>query len=267
LAVQDDGNLVVYDGQDIWDSGTAGESIGQSSCNLQTNYTRVWDGYQFTGGTEAWEWETAPYGHSVCAEWCANDPSCLGWSWDGGVSTMCHAYSSWTGSASSSVQGVTSGKVFREFCSPSSEDTCDAHGATCERIGGHDVCRWGSAQSQTACASTLGLWTTATSGFAAGNPGAVPPGSAGACITQIENISCPDWEASICSSRGATCERAISTSGVRRDLCRWHHKTTPAACTLPGLWTTANSAFAIGWPTAVPPGSPGACITQVQNIH
>jgi hypothetical protein len=267
LAVQDDGNTVVYDGtEDLWDSGTAGTSLGQSTCNMQTSYTRVWDGFQFTG-TEIWEWETAPYGHPVCAEWCANDPSCLGWSWDGGVSTMCHAYSGWSGSTSSSVQGVTSGRVFREFCSPYSEDTCDAHGAACERVGGHDLCRWESAQSSSACASTLGLWTPAGPGFAANNPGAVPPDAAGACITQIENLSCTPSEAATCASRGATCERAFSTSGVRRDLCRWHHLRTQATCALPGLWTTADSSFAAAWPTAVPAGWSGACITQVQNIH
>lgn len=156
-------------------------------------------------------------------------------------------------------------------CELASTETCAAQGATCQRmrhVNGTrwDMCRWPTLSSL-GCSATLGIWTTSTSTFARNNPGSVLRGQAGACITDISNLSCSDRDRGICLRQGATCERATSTTGSRRDLCRWSDATTAAACgDTTGLWTPRDSEFDRSWPTSVTVGS-GACVSQVQNFY
>ncbi len=78
-------------------------------------------------------------------------------------------------------------------CTFHSNALCSSHGATCERrsdifAAEWDMCRWASKTTSAACAPTDGIWTTAESSFASNAPGSVPPGAAGACITQVTNL-------------------------------------------------------------------------------
>jgi serralysin len=157
-------------------------------------------------------------------------------------------------------------------CFASSQEICTARGAFCTVIhpnsgGRFDLCVWPTAMSPSACSSTSGIWTTATQ--AASWPGAVPAGQAGACITQVYNLACSLADQDRCLLRGGTCERAYSITGSRHDLCRWPSSAygssflcEPTA----GIWTTAGDGFATTWPTAVPAGHSGACITQMGNL-
>ena len=72
-------------------------------------------------------------------------------------------------------------------CTTAGQNICDLEGAACERVAERDLCRW-SAQTQAACGSTPGIWTPNDSDFASKNPGAVVPGTIGACITQANNL-------------------------------------------------------------------------------
>lgn len=158
-------------------------------------------------------------------------------------------------------------------CGILAQETCAARGATCSVAfntsgGRHDLCRWGAASSQASCNATRGgIWTPAGSGFAVSWPTAVPPGAAGACISQTGNFSCSAADQDLCLRHDASCERAFDVNGHRHDLCRWHTNASQASCSsTAGIWTTASSGFAQGWPTAVPAGAAGACITQVNNL-
>jgi hypothetical protein len=80
-----------------------------------------------------------------------------------------------------------------EECSRRSYATCEKVGATCDVVRGtdgssSDLCRWASVSKSWGCSYTAGLWTPADSGYARNHPGAVPAGSAGACITEVKNI-------------------------------------------------------------------------------
>jgi serralysin len=158
-------------------------------------------------------------------------------------------------------------------CKLASQDTCAVFGATCEnraRIDGwrYDLCRWASQNSQAQCANTVGIWTTAGSSFAQDNPGSVPAGAAGACITMVSNLACSAADTDKCLRYGATCERQYGTSGQIVDLCRWHRASTQTNCGMTrGIWTTATSSFAQNVPRCVPPGWSGACITQPANLQ
>ena len=158
-------------------------------------------------------------------------------------------------------------------CGLLAQETCAARGASCTVAfntsgGRHDLCRWSGATTQTSCNATRGgIWTPAGSGFAQTWPTAVPAGAAGACITQLGNLSCSAADQDLCLRHDASCERAFNVNGQRHDLCRWHTNATQASCSgTAGIWTTASSGFAQIWPTAVPAGAAGACITQVNNL-
>jgi serralysin len=157
-------------------------------------------------------------------------------------------------------------------CKLASQDTCAVFGATCENIAHvdgwrYDLCRWASRNTQAQCASTVGIWTAAGSTFAQNNPGSVPQGAAGACITMVSNLACSTADTDKCLRYGATCERQYGTSGQIVDLCRWHRATTQTACNdTRGIWTTATSSFAQNVPRCVPAGWSGACITQPANL-
>ena len=158
-------------------------------------------------------------------------------------------------------------------CSSVSETICGVFGGTCENqvsTSGdrYDLCRWALLGTETLCLSSVGIWTTSSSTFAKNSPASVPPGAAGACITQVSNLSCSAADVGLCRQHGATCDRQFSTSGERHDVCRWAAATTEARCTsTDGIWTAVDSAFARGWPRVVPLGAPGACVTQTANLR
>jgi hypothetical protein len=157
---------------------------------------------------------------------------------------------------------------------------CAQAGGYCERAfsttgARHDLCRWPNAGSAASCASTAGIWTSSTSGFALGWPTAVPAGAAGACITQMRNIggrrsiesACTTANRELCRRRGGFCEDASSTTGGNHQLCRWPNHDTATKCTsTAGIWTTKASGFALTWPTAVRADELGSCITQMANL-
>ncbi len=166
------------------------------------------------------------------------------------------------------------------LCEPDNAKICAQASGYCEQAfsttgGRHDLCRWPAASTEAACNATAGLWTTASSGFAAGWPTAVPSGAVGACITQMRNIggtratlpACTSANRDLCRRRGGFCEDATSTGGGNHQLCRWPNHDTAAKCaSTAGIWTAANSGFAAGWPTAVRRNEAGSCITQMRNI-
>lgn len=159
----------------------------------------------------------------------------------------------------------------RAKCSLAHKETCDARGGVCEPAfntagGRSDLCRW-TASNATSCGSTRGgIWTPIGSVFANAWPTAVTNG-VGACITQMNNLSCTPANADVCLRFDASCERAYNTAGQRMDLCRWHANPSEPSCEQTvGTWTEWDTAFALGWPTAVPAGDEGACITQVANL-
>ncbi len=85
------------------------------------------------------------------------------------------------------------------------------------------------------------------------------------CATPASARCAPD-NAKICAQAGGYCEIATNNTG-RHDLCRWPNASSASACgSTAGGWTAWDSSFAAGWPTAVPAGADGACITQMQNI-
>src|SRR5258706_1420830 len=162
-------------------------------------------------------------------------------------------------------------------CSRETLDLCGAFGATCEPTFStsgkrNDLCRWSAANTAAKCNATQrGLWTTAGSGFDLEWPTAIPNGQAGACITEVSNVMCSDDDHRfLCERHGARCDRAEATDGHETDLCRFiDNASTLAQCdgAGAGLWTIAGDRFSDGWPTAVPPGKGGACITQVPNLE
>jgi hypothetical protein len=78
-------------------------------------------------------------------------------------------------------------------CNANNARLCANNGATCglvhDRSGkAKEVCRWTSVNTAAACKKTSGIWTAAGSRYASNNPDAVASGSAGACITEVNNI-------------------------------------------------------------------------------
>jgi hypothetical protein len=154
-------------------------------------------------------------------------------------------------------------------CTTAGVATCSVFGATCENranVDGsrHDMCRWTTGES--GCAQAGGIWTTAESGFATDNPGSVPAGAIGACLSQVANLTCDSGEVQKCANVGASCDRQFDTNGSQRDVCRWASVRSEGSCPMPGIWTSSKSGFAQTWPRSVPPGLDGACITQVTNL-
>ncbi len=79
-------------------------------------------------------------------------------------------------------------------CDARNTAMCSKNGATCDVIkaangANTEVCRWSSTTSANACKRTGGIWTAANSKYAKSHPGAVVAGNAGACITEVKNIS------------------------------------------------------------------------------
>jgi hypothetical protein len=80
-----------------------------------------------------------------------------------------------------------------KYCSTSNKKICADWGAKCEVIepvkgADKDLCRWSTAGSANRCQKTVGIWTTAQSKYARNHPDAVASGTAGACITEVQNI-------------------------------------------------------------------------------
>jgi hypothetical protein len=187
----------------------------------------------------------------------------------GGTETKCGT----TCTAASCTGGET---CFNNMCIPgvqacttASVTTCSVFGSTCENRSGvngvrYDLCRWTVGEG--GCAQAGGIWTTAESGFATNNPGSVPEGASGACLSQVSNLTCDSGENQKCANVGASCDRQFDTNGSQRDVCRWASVRSEGSCPMPGIWTTSKSGFAQGWPRSVPPGWDGACITQVTNL-
>ena len=160
----------------------------------------------------------------------------------------------------------------RGTCTLAGRDICDSRGASCEQgvsVSGDrfDMCRW-NAGIPLFCTVMGGIWTTADSDFARNVPGSVPAGQDAACLSQVSNLGCSAADQALCLLHGATCDRAYSTSGSRHDLCRWHTATTRAQCDdTDGIWTTRDSGFARGWPTAVAWTRDASCVTQTGNLR
>jgi hypothetical protein len=159
-------------------------------------------------------------------------------------------------------------------CALADREVCTALGGECEvaiaanGLWRHDLCRWDNADTLAKCNATSGVWTYWNAQFAQDWPTAVLPGAYGACITQMNNVSCSAADEDTCLQNGATCERAISVSGTRNDLCRWSQVASASACTgTNGVWTAASSSFSQSWPTAVPDGQTNACVAQVRNLN
>lgn len=166
------------------------------------------------------------------------------------------------------------------LCEPSNAKICAQAGGYCEqalstRNRRHDLCRWPTSNSQTACKGTAGLWTRKSSGFARTWPTAVPSGASGACITQMRNIggtgstdaACTANNTAICQRKGGLCEDATATDGSNHQLCRWPNHDSSAKCAATnGIWTAKTNPFARSWLTAVRRDEPGSCITQMRNI-
>lgn len=92
-----------------------------------------------------------------------------------------------------------------EQCSRASESTCRSQRATCDVVHGtdgspRDVCRWDSTGNALAniagCSSKGGIWTAVGSRYARNHPDAVPPGKAGACLTEVTNLVVRDHRSS-----------------------------------------------------------------------
>jgi len=157
-----------------------------------------------------------------------------------------------------------------QACTTASVATCSVFGATCENratvdAARYDLCRW-TIGEEGGCAQAGGIWTTATSSFAMNNPGSVPAGASGACLSQVSNLTCDSGEVQQCANVGASCDRQFDTNGSQRDVCRWASVMSEGSCPMPGIWTASTSDFAKAWPRSVPPGWAGACITQVSNL-
>jgi hypothetical protein len=81
-----------------------------------------------------------------------------------------------------------------QSCSAAGARMCSGYGGRCEittAIDGarNELCRWNSASSAAMCNDrTAGIWTTAGSRYAKNHPGAVSPGTPGACITEVKNL-------------------------------------------------------------------------------
>jgi hypothetical protein len=80
-----------------------------------------------------------------------------------------------------------------QACTTANRDICRRRGGFCEDAintngNSHQLCRWPNHDTQAKCASTVGLWTTKTSGFAVFHPTAVRRDEEGSCITQMANI-------------------------------------------------------------------------------
>ncbi len=79
-------------------------------------------------------------------------------------------------------------------CGAASTNLCKGYGASCEVVTAtngkrSDLCRWSARNSAGACERrTAGIWTKAGSRYAKNHPGAVQPGTAGACITEVKNL-------------------------------------------------------------------------------
>jgi len=78
-------------------------------------------------------------------------------------------------------------------CSKSSISLCQRNGASCDvlkdtRGSSKDVCRWTSKRTSRECNRTIGIWTAAQSKYAITHPGAIIPGTSGACITEVTNV-------------------------------------------------------------------------------
>ena len=83
--------------------------------------------------------------------------------------------------------------IQEQECSPYSVKLCASNGASCGLVhdqGGEssEVCRWTAAGTEGDCERTAGIWTSAKSNYAKKHPDAVTSGSAGACITDVNNI-------------------------------------------------------------------------------
>jgi hypothetical protein len=164
-------------------------------------------------------------------------------------------------------------------CSPDNAKICAQAGGYCEQAFSstdrHDLCRWPKATTASSCASTAGIWTAKTSGFALQWPTAVPGNVTGACITQMRNIggrkstqaACTAANHELCRRRGGFCEDASRIGGGNHQLCRWpNHNTATKCASTSGIWTAATSGFSLEWPTAVRDNEAGSCITQMANI-
>ena len=87
-----------------------------------------------------------------------------------------------------------------------------------------------------------------------------------ACRASPVDLCDPD-NSRLCVNAEGYCEVAVDIYGHRHDLCRWPSKASASSCgATAGIWTSASSSFARDWPTAVPPGQSGACITQMRNV-
>jgi hypothetical protein len=78
-------------------------------------------------------------------------------------------------------------------CSDQGSRMCGSYGGHCEVTtatnGAKDeLCRWSSAETASQCQKTVGIWTSAESRYARNHPGAVKPGTVGACLTEVKNL-------------------------------------------------------------------------------
>ncbi len=86
--------------------------------------------------------------------------------------------------------------------------------------------------------------------------------------TRPEAAECSKGSHAVCRKVGATCAVVSGTEGSSSDLCRWDSISTEAACSkTAGLWTDVRSRYARNHPGAVPPGTKGACISEVANLR
>jgi hypothetical protein len=100
------------------------------------------------------------------------------------------------------------------------------------------------------------------------SPGTVmQPGAFTSELVVIPAEACSADGARLCASNGATCTAVPARNGSTSDVCRWASANNARACkATPGIWTTADSKYAINHPGAIGPGSAGACITEAGNI-
>ena len=157
-------------------------------------------------------------------------------------------------------------------CNAAQSEVCDFLNGTCHRTvsaaAGGAVCFWEDYSSgEQSCDDTPGIWTPPDSMF--GMAGGVNILDPGACITQVGNLACSAADQATCDSAGANvCYQSKDVDGIGNvgaALCGWDVSQSDCDDT-PGIWTSAGSVFGQNQPNSVPPGSDGACISQVTNF-
>lgn len=157
-------------------------------------------------------------------------------------------------------------------CSAEQAEVCSFLAGTCHRTvspaGGGAVCYWEPfSTGSDSCDETPGRWIPSDDSL--GEQRGVFLPEPGACMNFVANLNCTAADQTICDAAGAAiCFQDKDIDGIGSlgaSLCGW--TVSQAECEdTPGVWTSSGSTFEQNHPNSVPPGSDGACITQVTNL-